>query len=58
MTYYLQLHNITKSSWIFRFSLWYLDRRTYFYYEAKPGDKIGFPSEIAESMLYQYFRKY
>jgi len=36
----------------------FLQRRTDFYYEAEPGDKMGFPPGIAESMVYQYFRNY
>lgn len=49
----------------------FLGRRTDFYYEAEPGDKMGFPPGIAESMVseinqkfssifqvYQYFRRY
>ena len=29
----------------------FLQRRTDFYYEAEPGDKMGFPPGIAESMV-------
>lgn len=36
----------------------FLQRRTDFFYEAEPGDKMGFPPQMAESMVYQYFRKY
>ena len=36
----------------------FLQRRTDFYYEAEPGDNMGFPPGIAESMTYSYFKKY
>lgn len=36
----------------------FLQRRTDFYYEAEPNDKMGFPPGVAESMVYQYFRRY
>lgn len=36
----------------------FLQRRTDFYYVAEPGDKMGFPPGIAESMVYSYFRRY
>lgn len=29
----------------------FLQRRTDFYYESEPGDKMGFPPGIAESMV-------
>jgi hypothetical protein len=29
----------------------FLQRRTDFYYEAEPGDKMGFPPGIAETMV-------
>ena len=29
----------------------FLQRRTDFYYEAMPGDKMGFPPQVAESMV-------
>ena len=29
----------------------FLQRRTDFYYEALPGDKMGFPPQVAESMV-------
>ena len=31
----------------------FLQRRTDFFYEAEPGDKMGFPPQIAESMVCQ-----
>ena len=36
----------------------FLQRRTDFYYEMEPGDKMGFPPGVAESMVYAYFKKY
>ncbi len=36
----------------------FLQRRTDFFYEAEPGDKMGFPPQFAESLVYQFFRKY
>ena len=36
----------------------FLFRRTDFYYEADPGEKMGFPPGIAEKMLLNIFRKY
>ena len=32
----------------------FLQRRTDFYYEAEPGDKMGFPPGIAESMVSKF----
>jgi len=29
----------------------FLSRRTDFYYEMEPGDKMGFPPNVAESMV-------
>jgi len=36
----------------------FLQRRTDFYYEAEPGDKMGFPPKFAEGLIYQFFKKY
>lgn len=36
----------------------FLQRRTDFFYEADPGDKMGFPPGTAESMLASIFSKY
>ncbi len=36
----------------------FLSRRTDYYYEMEPGDKMGFPPGIAESLLAQHFQKY
>jgi N-terminal conserved domain of Nudc. len=36
----------------------FLLRRTDFYYESEPGDKMGFRPGMTESMVYTYFRKY
>jgi len=36
----------------------FLLRRTDFYYEAEPGDRMGFPPKYAESLIYQFFKKY
>jgi len=33
-------------------------RRTDFYYEAEPGDRMGFPPKYAESLIYQFYKKY
>jgi len=36
----------------------FLQRRTDFFYEAEPGDKMGFPPKFAESLVYQFYKKY
>jgi len=36
----------------------FLHRRTDFFYQMEPEDKMGFPPGVAESMVYQYFKKY
>lgn len=36
----------------------FLQRRTDFFYEAEPGDKMGFPPDVAQSMVHQYFKRY
>ena len=36
----------------------FLQRRTDFYYEAEPGDKMGFPPTIAEQKVQGFFKKY
>lgn len=36
----------------------FLIRRTDFYYEADPGDNMGFPPGVAEDMLLKIFREY
>lgn len=36
----------------------FLMRRTDFYYEMEPEDKMGFPPGIAEQMVFQHFKKY
>lgn len=36
----------------------FLIRRTDFFYEADPGDNMGFPPGVAEEMLLNTFRTY
>ena len=36
----------------------FLHRRTDFFYEMEPEDKMGFPPGIAEQMVFQHFKKY
>jgi len=36
----------------------FLQRRTDFYYEQEPGDKMGFPPGVAEGKWFNYFKKY
>jgi len=36
----------------------FLQRRTDFFHEAAPGDKMGFPPDYAEGLIYQFFKKY
>lgn len=36
----------------------FLQRRTDFYYEAEPGDKMGFPPKYAEGLVYQFYKKF
>jgi len=36
----------------------FLQRRTDFYYEAEPGDKMGFPPQYAEGLIYRHFKTY
>ena len=36
----------------------FLHRRTDFYYEMEPEDKMGFPPGVAEQMVFQHFKKY
>ena len=36
----------------------FLSRRTDFYYEMEPGEKMGFPPSVAESMVAGTFKKY
>ena len=35
-----------------------MQRRTDFFYEMEPGDKMGFPPGVAEKMVYSYFKNY
>lgn len=36
----------------------FLLRRTDFYYECDPGDKMGFPPTVNEKIVFKYFEKY
>lgn len=36
----------------------FLYRRTDFFYEMEPEDKMGFPPGVAEQMIFQHFKKY
>lgn len=36
----------------------FLQRRTDFYYEMEPNDKMGFPPGVTEQMVFQHYKKY
>lgn len=36
----------------------FLQRRTDFYYEAEPGDRMGFPPGYSESLVFNFYAKY
>lgn len=36
----------------------FLQRRTDFFYEASPGANMGFPPDYAESMVFNFFKRY
>jgi len=36
----------------------FLQRRTDYFYEAEPGDKMGFPPKYSEQLIYRYYKHY